>query len=130
MNDRQKKAPKAGGAANGTSSSSVETIGTERRYNAKAQGRKRILAIGPNGQFSVAGKNARTLVELVQHAGKGITALEMSNSWALRLGAYVHVLRHECGLEIETIREAHDDYGGWHGRYVLQSPVTILGESA
>ena len=74
-------------------------------------------------QFMVSGRNAQSLWFLV-HSGKhGVTALEMS-SWALRLGAYVHVLRHDYGLDIETKPEPHD--GGYHARYVLHTPVEIL----
>ena len=78
-----------------------------------------------NGQsFTVNGKIARTLSALVKAGAKGITALELSNTWALRLGHYVFVLRREHGLNIQTLREDHD--GGWHGRYVLHTPVEIL----
>ncbi|MBU6167259.1 MAG: hypothetical protein KGQ52_14190 [Alphaproteobacteria bacterium] len=75
------------------------------------------------GRFIVRGQTARALVALVQAGKAGVTALEVSN-WAYRLGAYVHRLRHENGLAIVTEREAHD--GGWHGRYVLRCPVTLL----
>jgi len=53
---------------------------------------------------------------------RDVTALEVA-TWAYRLGAYVHTLRHRHGLSIETRRELHE--GGWHGRYVLCSPVAI-----
>jgi len=49
--------------------------------------------------------------------------LEIS-SWALRLGAYIHILRHEYNLDIRTEHEEHD--GGTHGRYFLNTPVEIL----
>ncbi|MEN3973797.1 hypothetical protein [Emcibacter sp. SYSU 3D8] len=48
-------------------------------------------------------------------------------TWAYRLGAYVHTLRREYGLAIDMVHEPHD--GGWHGRYVLRSPVSILEHS-
>ncbi len=76
--------------------------------------------------FSAAGKKAQTILALVRQGKSGITALELSNTWALRLGAYIHNLRHDYGLNIETQREAHDDEGGWHGRYILITPVEIL----
>ena len=44
------------------------------------------------------------------------------SSWALRLAHYIMELRRH-GLDIETIHEAHP--GGWHGRYVLHTPVEI-----
>ena len=88
--------------------------------------RVRMTATGPNGVFTVTGQVAKALVALVERGVGGVTALEV-NSWAYRLGAYVHTLRHEYGLAIETVRELHE--GGWHGRYVLHSPVSI-GEAS
>ena len=73
--------------------------------------------------LTVKGQVARTLAALVQAGQNGVTALEVS-SWAYRLGAYVHDLRHDHGLDIKTQREEHP--GGWHARYVLQTPVEIL----
>tara|TARA_R110002095_G_scaffold144870_2_gene125283 strand:- start:328 stop:630 length:303 start_codon:yes stop_codon:yes gene_type:complete len=78
---------------------------------------------GESKHFEVKGKPARTLCELVKAAGRGVTALELSNTWALRLSAYIHDLRHKYGVKIITHREPHD--GGTHGRYVLISPVDI-----
>lgn len=69
------------------------------------------------------GRVAQTIVALVAAKAKGITAAEMS-CWAYRLGAYVHILRHDYGLDIVTLREEHD--GGFHGRYVLITPVEII----
>ncbi|NBX67230.1 MAG: hypothetical protein EBQ96_09575 [Proteobacteria bacterium] len=64
----------------------------------------------------------RTIKALVKAGAKGITALEVS-TWAFRLGAYIHILRHTHGLNIQTLREPHD--GGTHARYVLLTPVTL-----
>lgn len=89
-------------------------------------GRKMVRAFGPDGAFTVTGQTAKALVALSSAGTAGITALEV-NSWAYRLGAYVHTLRHDYGLTIETLRELHE--GGWHGRYVLRSPVSI-GEAS
>lgn len=86
------------------------------------RGRTRIHAVGPAGPFITTGQVAKALSALVAAGTRGVTALEV-NSWAYRLGAYVHSLRHDCGLSIETVREPHE--GGWHGRYVLRSPVTL-----
>lgn len=66
---------------------------------------------------------AKTLCCLVDAGADGVTALEIS-SWAFRLGAYIHILREDYGLDIEMVREDHE--GGWHGRYILHTPVTIL----
>ena len=120
-------APKAVTAASGAIIAQVETSSTPGIYAKPSRPFKRIIveAIGPNGRFEVIGQVAKALVALVEHGAAGVTALEVS-SWAYRLGAYVHELRHRQGLAIETQREAHE--GGWHGRYVLRSIVT-LGET-
>ena len=87
----------------------------------------RVAATGPSGLFTVTGQVAKALGALVTAGEHGVTALEAS-SWAFRLGAYVHTLRHRHALAVETVRELHD--GGWHGRYVLRSPVTLTGGEA
>ena len=80
----------------------------------------------PTGRITIGStQDGRTLLALVNADSKGVTALEMS-SWAYRLGAYVHRLRHDYGLAIETLREPHE--GGWHGRYVLHTPCRIVGD--
>jgi hypothetical protein len=84
--------------------------------------RARLSAEGPAGRFTVTGQVAKALSALVAAGARGVTALEV-NSWAYRLGAYVHSLHHQYGLAIETVREPHD--GGWHGRYVLRCQVTL-----
>lgn len=89
--------------------------------------RRKLSAIGPHGPFTVTGQVAKTLAELVRRGAAGVTALEV-NSWSFRLGAYVFTLRHDNGLAIETLREPHD--GGWHGRYVLHSAVTLAESDA
>lgn len=71
----------------------------------------------------VKGRNAQALLWLIYKAEGGVTALEVS-SWALRLGAYVFVLRHDYGLSIITVREPHD--GGNHGRYVLKDVLEVI----
>lgn len=86
--------------------------------------RRELTAIGPEGAFTVTGQVAKALAALVAAGNRGVTALEVA-TWAYRLGAYVHTLRHQHGLAIETRREPHE--GGWHGRYVLRSPVTLAG---
>ena len=79
----------------------------------------------PDGILCITGRTVqRTVIALLSSGRKGVTALELS-SWAFRLGAYVHILRTQYGLHIETIREEHD--GGFHGRYFLKTPVVLLG---
>jgi len=73
--------------------------------------------------FVVTGQTAKALHALVAAGDKGITAMECGG-WAFRLAAYVRELR-KRGLAIETMRERHDDAGGWHGRYVLRSAVIV-----
>lgn len=69
------------------------------------------------------GRVAQTIIALVAVGNNGVTALEMS-SWAFRLADYIHTLRDDHGLEIDTQREEHE--GGWHARYVLITAVEIL----
>lgn len=76
--------------------------------------------------MELTGKTARTLDALVAAGQGGITAIEMSNTWALRLAAYVHDLRH-AGLDIKTTREEHED--GWHARYILHTSVELLNHN-
>jgi hypothetical protein len=125
----QTETPKAAVTAKGAYPASISTLGMKTNYNEQRGRRKRLLAQGPAGEFSAVGKDAMALEALIDSGKSGVIALELSNTWALRLGAYVHRLRGH-GLDIETVREAHDDIGGWHARYVLHSPVTILGEIA
>lgn len=82
------------------------------------------LLDGENYTFTVQGKTARTLLALIKASNRGITALELSNTWAVRLSAYIFNLRRNNGLDIETLEEPHPD--GWHGRYVLKTPVKTL----
>ena len=74
--------------------------------------------------IELKGQNARTLLALAQAGQKGITALDVSATWAYRLAAYVYDLRHDYSMDIVTQREEHED--GWHARYVLLTPVEIL----
>ena len=88
------------------------------------------FALAADGHsFAVTGQTARALQALVRAGHKGVTALEMS-TWALRLGAYVHTLRRDHGLVIETVRERHNGFGDWHGRYILRTPVTLIERGA
>jgi hypothetical protein len=78
---------------------------------------------GQEQTYFVKGRNAQALLWLVYTKEAGVTALEVS-SWALRLGAYIFVLRRAYGLSIATIREPHE--GGNHARYVLRETVELL----
>jgi len=76
----------------------------------------------------VEGQEARTLEALHQAGTRGVTALDVSNTWALRLSHYVFKLR-KRGLAIDTERERHHGpVPGTHGRYVLRSNIQIILE--
>ena len=77
---------------------------------------------GGDRPFIVRGQTAKALIALVSGGDGGVTALEAA-TWAYRLAAYCHELRTRYGLAIRTDREQHP--GGWHGRHVLETPVTI-----
>lgn len=103
--------------------------GSEGNLNFSAAASKKIIAcfrILINGEagncYHLRGRLSQTLLCLDRAKSKGITAAEMS-SWALRLSAYVHKLRHKYGLEIRMEEEKHD--GGWHGRYFLESSIQL-----
>lgn len=83
----------------------------------------RVGSDGPEQTFK--GRFAWTLNELIQAGPRGVTPLERP---APRWSHYVFRLRKE-GVPIQTLEEAHGGaYGGRHGRYVLDCPVTIVRE--
>ena len=105
-------------------------VATAKGYSQNScRGKQNALTVDtPAGRIAISARQQRrALAALINAGSQGITALEIS-SWAYRLGAYVHVLRHDYGLAIETLREPHD--GGWHGRYVLHTPCRIIGGAA
>lgn len=127
MTGCKRKSPGAGATARraGIVASEKPThVNSARRQNRQYafRGRPTVHAVGPAGPFVATGQVAKALSALVAAGARGVTALEV-NSWAYRLGAYVHSLRHDCGLAIETVREPHE--GGWHGRYVLRTPIKL-----
>jgi hypothetical protein len=112
------------------SATELHSTATTRGYSQNSCGGKQnaLTVETPAGRVAISARQPkRALVALIRAGSKGVTALELS-SWAYRLGAYVHILRHEYGLAIETLREPHD--GGWHGRYVLHTPCQIIGGAA
>lgn len=82
----------------------------------------------PDGApFSVIGRDAWALLELQFAGSSGCTPLDNA---APRWSAYIHALRSERGLLIETIHEPHAGaFPGKHARYVLKSAVEILYRS-
>lgn len=77
----------------------------------------------PDSVRQICGRDAETLLMLVQRGAKGVTAYDFAGGPPFRLSAYVKNLR-DAGLEIETKREPHDC--GFHGRYVLHTPLTVV----
>jgi hypothetical protein len=72
----------------------------------------------------VKGREAETLVALINAGSSGITSLEAFQAgWAARLAAYIHDLK-KMGVPISMQREVHD--GGQHGRYFLAGQVEIV----
>lgn len=107
-----------------------ENIATANGYSQNScRGKQNALTVEtPAGRIAISARQPkRALAALINAGSKGVTALELSSS-AYRLGAYVHTLRHDYGLTIETLRERHD--GGWHGRSVLHTPCQIIGGAA
>lgn len=83
----------------------------------------RVLAATSDGRTIKAnGREGETLLRLVEKGARGVRAYDFPGGPPFRLGAYVHDLR-RMGLAIRTEREAHAT--GWHGVYVLETPVTI-----
>lgn len=72
----------------------------------------------------VAGRDAWALIELIRTGEQGCTPIDTPGP---RWSGYVHHLRHEHGLIIETVTERHGGpFSGNHARYVLRSKVRLL----
>jgi hypothetical protein len=82
-----------------------------------------VLASMPDGtKLHVVGREAETLIRLVEKGHRGLRAYDFPGGPPFRLGAYVFDLR--CmGIAIRTEREAHAT--GRHGVYFLETPMTI-----
>jgi len=93
--------------------------------------KKTFIAIYPDGTrrtFVLQGRNAWALSELIREGKNGCTPIGNPGP---RWSAYIHNLRHEFGLEIETITEAHKGpFPGTHARYVLHSSVFMASENS
>lgn len=77
---------------------------------------------GTTRTIYVRGRDRWALESLIQAKAKGCTAIDHPGP---RWSAYVHDLRHEHGLDIETVTEEHGPpFEGTHARYVLRSAVT------
>lgn len=85
----------------------------------------RILTDGPT--FTVKGRDAWALLELVKAGQRGCTPIENPGP---RWSGYVFNLKRQHGLAIETRHESHrGPFPGSHGRYILHSQVEILHRS-
>ena len=83
-----------------------------------------VLAELPDGtKFRINGRDAETLVRLVEKGPQGLRAYDFPGGPPFRLSAYVFDLR-TLGLSIITDREPHAT--GTHGVYTLTTPVRIL----
>lgn len=81
---------------------------------------------GKTREITVQGRDRWALEHLIAAGPKGCTPIEQPGP---RWSGYTIDLRHEHGLEIETITEEHDGpFQGHHARYVLRSVVTFAGE--
>ena len=82
----------------------------------------------PDGQpFKVFGRDAWALSQLIAAANNGCTPIDNP---APRWSAYIHALRTERDLNIETVTELHGgQFSGHHARYVLHSQVQIISRS-
>jgi hypothetical protein len=69
------------------------------------------------------GREALTLITLVERGSKGVTGIDFPGGPASRLGAYVFDLR-GMGVGIRTESESHGI--GSHGRYFLTNSVEIV----
>ena len=76
---------------------------------------------GTEAEIRVKGRDRWALESLIAAGPKGCTPLDHSGP---RWSAYVFSLRHECGVQIETVHEKHGPpFEGNHARYVLVSRV-------
>jgi hypothetical protein len=85
---------------------------------------KAVFRIASGPSLTATGREAQTIIALVDAGAKGITSLETFKAgWAVRLGAYVFDLK-AMGVPIRAIREPHD--GGSHARYFIGDQVELI----
>lgn len=82
----------------------------------------------PDGlPFKVVGRFGWALKNLVAAGGRGCTPIDHPGP---RWSAYVHKLKREHNLMIETKNERHGGpFPGSHARYVLVSEVELIDEA-
>ena len=84
--------------------------------------------VQPDGQpMTNYGRESWCLRQLIDAGKEGCTPISRP---APRWSAYIHDLRHDFGIGIETIHEGHGgDFAGSHARYILRSDVSVLETS-
>ena len=87
-----------------------------------------IARVVPDGRpFTIAGRDAWALLELVSAGPKGCTPIDNPGP---RWSGYVFNLKRDYGLTIVTLHEGHKgSFPGTHGRYVLVSELQIISRS-
>lgn len=84
----------------------------------------------PNGtsrSIWLVGRDAWTMDQLIEAGSKGCTPIDNP---APRWSGYIHSLRKEYDVDIETVTEAHGGpFSGTHARYLLRSKVERVSES-
>lgn len=75
------------------------------------------------GEISAIGREAATLLILIEKGAKGVRAFDFAGGPAYRLSAYIYDLRHK-GISIRREFERHGT--GSHAVYVLESRMAIV----
>ncbi|WP_343052738.1 winged helix domain-containing protein [Sneathiella aquimaris] len=74
--------------------------------------------------ITLSGRNAWALKSMIEAGKRGCSPIDTPGP---RWSAYVHNLRHEYHIDIQTINESHTgQFPGRHARYVLRSNVRLL----
>ena len=82
---------------------------------------------GTTRAIHIQGRDRWALECLISAGAKGCTPIDHPGP---RWSAYVHDLRHQHVLDIETVTEEHGPpFEGTHARYVLRSVVTRADET-
>lgn len=84
---------------------------------------KVVARVAGETMIRCTGREALTLLTLVERGSKGVSGLDFPGGPAYRLGAYVFDLR-GMGVGIKTETESHGI--GHHGRYSLTTAVEIV----
>ena len=88
-----------------------------------------IIRLLPNGNpITLKGRLAWALLQMVDAGAAGCTPLDNPGP---RWSGYVHRLRTDYGISIETVTESHSGpFAGHHAKYLLRSEVEVLDRSA